>query len=115
MFVCNSSHSFVSIFSTGAIHFGINCFGVCGDADGNGDPNGASNELTSAGGSDNPDFKLSESFCLGMDLGGGAITGTELQLLTDTELQERARNTNIFARLRPETANRIDVYFNPSM
>ena len=67
--------------STGAIHFGVNCFGICGDADGNGDPNAASNELTSAGGSDNPDFKLSESFCLGMDLGGGAANEPGIEIL----------------------------------
>jgi hypothetical protein len=81
-----------AINSTGAIHFGINCFGICGDADGNGDPNGASNELTSAGGSDNPDFKLSESFCLGMDLGGGAANepGVRARVLL-ARLAERER------------------------
>jgi hypothetical protein len=61
-------------FDTGALHFGINCFGVCGDADGDGDANAASMVLQQAGGNDNPDFALSESFAVGLDLGGsGAV------------------------------------------
>jgi hypothetical protein len=52
-------------FDTGALHLGINCFGVCGDADGDGDPNAASMVLVQAGGNDNPDFALSESFAVG--------------------------------------------------
>ena len=65
------SHSPHPHRSTGTIHFGINCFGVCGDADGNGDANGSSTELTAAGGTDNPDFKLSESVAIAMDMSGG--------------------------------------------
>ena len=47
---------------------------MCGDADGNGDANSASAELTAAGGTDNPDFALSESFAIGIDLGGPGTT-----------------------------------------
>jgi hypothetical protein len=58
-------------FDSGAIHFGINCFGICGDADSNGDPNAASSVLSMNGGLDLPDFKGSESFAIAMDMGGG--------------------------------------------
>jgi hypothetical protein len=61
-------------FDTGALHLGINCFGVCGDADGDGNANAASMALQQAGGNDNPDFALSESFAVGLDLGGAGAT-----------------------------------------
>jgi len=58
---------------TGALHIGINCFGVCGDADGDGDAGRTSLALTVAGGVDHPDFAFSESFALGLDFGGPGV------------------------------------------
>lgn len=54
---------------TGDFHIGINCFGICGDADGDLDPNRSSPELVSVGGLDTADFMSSELFAIALDLG----------------------------------------------
>jgi hypothetical protein len=56
-------------YANDALHVGINCFGICGDADGNNDPSAASVQLTNAGGSDLPDFGSSESCAMAIDIG----------------------------------------------
>jgi hypothetical protein len=71
-FFCHFSQ--LLLHRSGALHIGINCFGVCGDADGDGDPSVSSSALFAAGGTDNPDFALSESFAVGLDLGGPGAT-----------------------------------------
>lgn len=53
---------------TDELNIGINCFVVCGDADGDGDPSVTSLELTQRGGQDAPNLGLSESFAFAFDL-----------------------------------------------
>jgi hypothetical protein len=62
-------------YAADALHIGINCFGVCGDADGDGDPNAASATLVDAGGVDLNQFSGSESCALAIDIGaaGNAV------------------------------------------
>jgi len=65
-------------YQNNALHIGINCFGVCGDADGDGDAGVTSPELDALGGKDLPDFTGSESFAVAIDFGdefGGEING----------------------------------------
>ncbi|MCB0061358.1 MAG: hypothetical protein KDE19_04565 [Caldilineaceae bacterium] len=45
---------YVSLSDT--LYVGIDCFAICGDADGDGDPGAASRELQRLGGTDSPDF-----------------------------------------------------------
>jgi hypothetical protein len=46
---------------------GVDCFGVCGDADGDGDAGGASPTLRSLGGQDLPDLARGEGFAIVLD------------------------------------------------
>lgn len=46
---------------------GVNCYGICGDADGDGDPSNTSAELASIGGVDTANYGGSESFVLSID------------------------------------------------
>jgi hypothetical protein len=65
-------------FRNNALHIGINCFGVCGDADGDGNASFTSPELDGLGGKDLPDFIGTESFAVAIDFGdefGGPING----------------------------------------
>jgi hypothetical protein len=41
----NQTLSLSFVLTGDALHFGIDCFGVCGDADGDGDPNRSSAAL----------------------------------------------------------------------
>jgi len=51
------------------LYIGVNCFGVCGDAEGNGDPNTTAERLTEQGGVDIANFALSEAILIALDLG----------------------------------------------
>lgn len=57
-------------FATDLDHLfvGIDYFGIAGDAEGDGDPGNASTDLISIGGQDPPDFAMSESFVVQIDL-----------------------------------------------
>jgi hypothetical protein len=47
---------------------GIDCFGICGDADGDGDPSASSPQLTQGGGIDRADLAGGEYIAVGFDL-----------------------------------------------
>jgi hypothetical protein len=47
----------------------INCYGICGDADNDGDPGHTSTQLQAKGGQDNPNFAGSESCAIALDFG----------------------------------------------
>jgi len=49
------------------MYVGIDCFTICGDSDGDGDPGGTSSTLAGLGGEDIPDFGPGESFGLLID------------------------------------------------
>lgn len=49
------------------MYVGIDCFGICGDTDGDGDPSGTSATLASLGGEDVPEFGPGESFGMLID------------------------------------------------
>ncbi|MGA9350609.1 MAG: SdrD B-like domain-containing protein, partial [Anaerolineae bacterium] len=53
--------------SADVMYVGIDCHGICGDADGNGDPGSTSSILGLRGGTDYPDLAQSESFALAID------------------------------------------------
>ncbi len=53
--------------ATDTMYVGVDCFGICGDADGDGDPGGTSTTLADLGGEDVPDFGPGESFGLLID------------------------------------------------
>lgn len=55
----------------------INCFGICGDADGDGDPSRTSPELSDNGGTDSPNFAQSEACAFALDVGNPAINSAE--------------------------------------
>ena len=48
---------------------GINCFGICGDAEGDGNPSGSAPALTSRGGVDLPNYRNSEAALIALDFG----------------------------------------------
>jgi len=50
------------------LHVGVEYFGIAGDADGEGDPNNSSPELTARGGQDLPNLANSESIAVAFDL-----------------------------------------------
>jgi hypothetical protein len=50
------------------LHFGIDCFAVCGDADGDGDAARSSADLLARGGTDLADLGNSESFVVALDV-----------------------------------------------
>ena len=52
---------------TDTMYVGIDCFTICGDTDGDGDPGGTSTILDGLGGEDIPDFGPGESFGLLID------------------------------------------------
>ncbi len=52
---------------TDIMYIGIDCYGICGDADGDGDPGGSSTWLTDLGGVDLADLGTSESFLILID------------------------------------------------
>ena len=56
-------------FSSDTLYFAINCYGVCGDADGDGDADNASLALVQRGGQDLPHFAKSESCAIAIDIG----------------------------------------------
>jgi hypothetical protein len=56
-------------YTKDTFNIGINCWGICGDADNNGDPNSSSPELVDRGGVDLPNFRNTESFAVALDLG----------------------------------------------
>jgi len=53
--------------ATDTMYVGIDCFTICGDSDGDGDPGGTSMTLADLGGEDIPDFGPGESFGLLID------------------------------------------------
>jgi hypothetical protein len=54
------------------LNIAINCFGICGDADNDGDPGHTSTALLVRGGVDTPDFNETESCTIMLDLGSPA-------------------------------------------
>jgi hypothetical protein len=58
------------------LYVGINFFGIAGDADGDGDPSRSSAELTSRGGQDLPDLRLSEAIQIEFDWNGDGVFDT---------------------------------------
>lgn len=52
------------------MYVGIDCFGICGDTDGDGDPGGTSTTLAGLGGEDVPEFGPGESFGMLIDTDG---------------------------------------------
>jgi hypothetical protein len=58
-------------------HMAINCFGVCGDADGDGDPSTTSMVLQQNGGQDLAAFQSSESCAIAFDVGNPAARSGE--------------------------------------
>lgn len=50
------------------LHIGVEYYGIAGDADGDGDPNNSSQELTARGGQDLPNLANSESIAVAIDL-----------------------------------------------
>jgi hypothetical protein len=54
--------------SKDALNIGIDCFGICGDADGDGDAGRTSATLMNIGGLDLPNLAQSESFVIALDL-----------------------------------------------
>jgi hypothetical protein len=52
---------------TDTMYCGIDCYGICGDADGDGDPNGTSPWVAALGGLDQPDWNNTESVALLID------------------------------------------------
>lgn len=55
----------------------MNCFGVCGDADNDGDAGRTSTALVLFGGSDFADFALSESCAVAIDYGGSGVASPD--------------------------------------
>lgn len=51
---------------------------------------------------DYPGTALAIAREIGLDHGAGAITGAELQTMTEAELAQRIQSTNVFARMVPE-------------
>merc|ERR1712169_168022 len=56
-------------YANDALHIGLNCFGVCGDADGDGDEGRSGAVLTDNGGVDLPNFLNSETCAVAIDVG----------------------------------------------
>ncbi len=57
------------------MYVGIDCMGICGDADGNGDPGGTGPILADLQGTDRADFSGTESFTLLIDTDGDCGAG----------------------------------------
>jgi hypothetical protein len=55
------------------LHIGINCWSVCGDADGDGDAGRTSTILEQRGGLDLPKMETSESFAVAFDVTGDGV------------------------------------------
>jgi len=53
--------------ATDILYVGIDCFNICGDTDGDGDPSGTSTALAGLGGEDVPEFGPGESFGMLID------------------------------------------------
>jgi hypothetical protein len=51
------------------LYFGVDCFGICGDADGNGDPA----TIDQAGAIDHPNLESSETFAIKMDTNSDGV------------------------------------------
>ena len=66
-------------WDTDIMYIGIDCYGICGDADGDGDPGSASGWLTGIGGIDYPDLDATEGFAVLFDTNntctGNAVVG----------------------------------------
>jgi hypothetical protein len=63
------SIDFIHDFERNALHIGVNCFGVCGDADGDGDPDKTAPFLVDLGGIDTADFASTEAVAILLDFG----------------------------------------------
>ncbi|CAN5621072.1 hypothetical protein BH10CHL1_BH10CHL1_40940 [soil metagenome] len=62
--------------ATDTMYVGVDCFVICGDADGDGDPNATGPILTALSGTDAPNFGAGESFGLIIDTDNDYITST---------------------------------------
>ena len=54
------------------MNIAINCYGICGDADNDGDPGHTSTILQAHGGQDNANFASSESCAIALDFGSSS-------------------------------------------
>jgi hypothetical protein len=72
--------SFLYSLEADAFHMGIKCWGICGDADGDGDGGRTSPALNGLGGVDFPNYAQSESFLIAFDFGGAAASGPDGRL-----------------------------------
>ena len=61
--------------------FGLDFFGIAGDADGDGDPNGSSQGLMDKGGEDLPDLALTESIAILFDVNRDVINGGDFDFV----------------------------------
>jgi hypothetical protein len=64
-------------YTTDQFYMAINCFGVCGDADGDDDASRTSMPLQARGGQDLPRFGSSESCAIAFDVGDDAANSAE--------------------------------------
>ena len=63
---------------------------------------------------DHPGTALAIAAQAGFDVRSGALTGAQLERLTDDELRARSRDVNVFARARPEHKLRLVEAFKQS-
>jgi hypothetical protein len=61
--------------ATDTLYVGVDTFGICGDADGDGNPGGTSGWLAGLGGMDLADLSGTESFCLLIDTNNDYVSG----------------------------------------
>ncbi|MCX6047164.1 MAG: sortase [Chloroflexi bacterium] len=89
--------------ATDTMYVGIDCFVICGDADGDGDPNVTGPTLTALSGTDAADFGDGESF--------GLLIDTDNNYITDTITDTNAANFNVVVGVRDDdNLSAIGVY-----
>ena len=72
-------------FDTDIMYVGIDCYGICGDADGDGDPGSTSAWLTALGGVDQPDLDNTESVALRFDTDDGCGSGADFEIVAGVD------------------------------
>jgi hypothetical protein len=74
------------------LHLALDCFAICGDADGDGDAGRSSNVLEQRGGVDLPDFRASESVVIALDVGVGGTLDGAFDFVLGVPAQQPARS-----------------------